>query len=209
LAIRQEDGKLPVKRNGGYEMEKINLGSTIPAYPMPVSLVGAHVAGKPNFLAVAWFTMVNPKPPRIGIVLGKGHYTNPGIKENNAFSISLPSEDMVEATDYCGMVSGKKTDKSEVFEVFYGELKTAPMIKDCPLALECRLVETVDSGLDEIFIGEIIGTYTEDRFLTDGKLDFGKMKPMILSQPDTSYWRLGGPVAKAWHIGKSFNPKKA
>ena len=189
-------------------MEKINLGPTIPAYPMPVSLVGAHVAGKPNFLAVAWFTMVNPKPPMIGIVLGKGHYTNPGIKENNAFSISLPSEDMVEATDYCGLVSGKKTDKSEVFEVFYGELKTAPMIKDCPLSLECRLAETVESGLDEIFIGEIVGTYTEGRYLTDGKLDFGKMRPMILSHPDTSYWRLGGLLARAWHIGKNFNPKK-
>ena len=47
-------------------MDKINLGSTIPAYPMPVSLVGAVVEGKPNFLAVAWFTMASYKPPRIG-----------------------------------------------------------------------------------------------------------------------------------------------
>ena len=54
-------------------MDKINLGSTIPAYPMPVSLVGAHVDGKPNFLAVAWFSMVSYKPPRIAIALGKGH----------------------------------------------------------------------------------------------------------------------------------------
>ena len=64
-------------------MDKINLGSTIPAYPMPVSLVGAHVDGKPNFLAVAWFTMVSYKPPRIAIALGKGHYTNPGIKDSS------------------------------------------------------------------------------------------------------------------------------
>ena len=90
-------------------MDKINLGSTIPAYPMPVSLVGAHVDGKPNFLAVAWFTMVSYKPPRIAIALGKGHYTNPGIKENKTFSVCLPSEDMAEITDYCGLVSGKKT----------------------------------------------------------------------------------------------------
>ena len=188
-------------------MDKINLGSTIPAYPMPVSLVGACVEGKPNFLAVAWFTMANYKPPSIDITPGKGHYTNPAIKENKTFSVCLPSEDMVEITDYCGIVSGKKTDKSEIFDLFYGELKTAPLIRECPLCMECKLVEIVESGQDEIFIGEIVGTYTEERFLTDGKLDFRKMKPLILSQPDTSYWRLGEPVARAWDIGKRYKAK--
>ncbi len=185
-------------------MEKINLGSAIPAYPMPVSLVGAHVEGKPNFLVVAWFTMVSYKPPRIAISLGKGHYTTPGIRENKAFSVCLPSKDMVEATDYCGMVSGKTADKSRVFEVFYGELKTAPLIKDCPLSVECELVDIVKSNVSEIFIGEIKGAYTEERFLTDGKCDFRKMKPLILSQPDASYWSLGKPVAGAWNIGRSY-----
>ena len=189
-------------------MDKINLGPTIPAYPMPVSLVGAHVDGNPNFLAVAWFSMVSYKPPRIAIALGKGHYTNPGIKENKTFSVCLPSEDMVEITDYCGIVSGKKTDKSEIFDLFYGELNTAPMIRDCPLNMECTLVEIVESSLNEIFIGEIGGTYTEERFLTDGKSDFKKIKPLILSQPDTSYWRLGEPLAKAWSIGKKYKAKR-
>ena len=188
-------------------MDKINLGATIPAYPMPVSLVGAHVKGKPNFLAVAWFTMASYKPPRIAIALGKGHYTNPGIKENKTFSVCLPSEKMVEATDYCGIVSGKKRDKSNVFNLFYGNLKTAPMIADCPLSLECKLVDIVVSGLNEIFIGEITGSYTEEKYLTDGNLDFSKMKPLILSQPDTSYWSLGKPVARAWSVGKKYKRK--
>ena len=188
-------------------MDKINLGSTIPSYPMPVSLVGAHVDGKPNFLTVAWFSMVSYKPPRIGLALGKNHYTNPGIKENKAFSVCLPSEDMVEVTDYCGIVTGKKTDKSKVFELFYGELKTAPMIEGCPLNIECKLVDIFESALNEIFVGEIVATYTEERFLSEGKLDFAKMKPLILSQPDTSYWRLGEPFAKAWNVGKKYKAK--
>ena len=188
-------------------MDKINLGSTIPAYPMPVVLVGVHVNDKPNFMTVAWFCMASYKPPMIAIALGKNHYTNPGIKENKTFSVCLPSEDMVEVTDYCGIVSGKKTDKSNVFELFYGELETAPMIQDCPLSVECKLVEIVESGSDEIFIGEIVGTYTEERFLSDGKCDFEKMKPLILSQPDTTYWRLGEPFAKAWSVGKKHKAK--
>lgn len=185
-------------------MDKINLGSTIPAYPMPVSLVGAVVDGKPNFLAVAWFTMVSYKPPRIAIALGKGHFTNPGIKENKTFSISLPSEEMVEITDFCGIVTGKNTDKSEIFDLFYGQLKTAPLIKECPLSMECKLVDTVVSGVNEIFIGEIVGTYTEEKFMKEDKLDFSKMKPLILSQPDTAYWSLGEPIAKAWSVGKKY-----
>ena len=104
-------------------------------------------------------------------------------------------------------MSGKKTDKSEIFDLFYGELNTAPLIRDCPLSVECKLVEIVESGLNEIFIGEVVGTYTEEGYLTDGKLDFKKMKPLILSQPDTAYWRLGDPVAKAWNIGKRYKAK--
>jgi flavin reductase (DIM6/NTAB) family NADH-FMN oxidoreductase RutF len=73
--------------------------------------------------------------------------------------------------------------------------------------MECKLVEIVESSLNEIFIGEIMGSYTEESFLTDGKLDFRKMKPLILSQPDTSYWKLGEPVAKAWNIGKRYKVK--
>jgi len=69
-------------------------------------------------------------------------------------------------------------------------------------------VDIVESGLNEIFIGEIIGTYTEERFLTDGKMDFRKMRPLILSQPDTSYYSLGEPVAKAWNIGKRYKAKR-
>ncbi len=190
-------------------MARVNLGSTIPAYPMPVALVGAHVEGKPNFMAVAWFSMASYKPPMMAIVLGKHHHTNIGIKENDAFSLCLPSEDMVVVTDYCGIKSGKKTDKSKLFELFYGELKTAPMIEVCPLNIECELEQVVESGLNEIFIGEIVGTYTDEKYLSDGKLDFNKMKPMILSQPDTSYWRLGESFAKAWNAGKEYRPDSA
>ena len=122
------------------------------------------------------------------------------------FNVCLPSEDMVVVTDYCGIKSGKKTDKSKLFDLFYGELKTAPMIETCPLSVECKLVNVVASGLNEIFIGEIIATYTKEEYLSDGKLDFVKMKPMMLSQPDTTYWRLGEPFAKSWNVVSNTGP---
>src|SRR5659263_71524 len=86
-------------------------------------------------------------------------------------------------TDYCGLVSGKTTDKSQVFETFYGELKTAPMVKECSLSLECKLIDRIDLPTNIFFIGEIIASYTDEKYLTDGKLDIKKMNPLLLSMP--------------------------
>ncbi|MHA1723264.1 MAG: flavin reductase family protein [Promethearchaeota archaeon] len=90
-------------------------------YPMPVVLVGADVEGKPNFMPIAWTCIVEHSPPTILIATSKTHHTNKGIRTNRTFSVNTPSEDLVEATDYCGIVSGKEFDKSQIFEVFYGE----------------------------------------------------------------------------------------
>ena len=64
------------------------------------------------------------------------HLTNKGILENKTFSVNLPSEEMVEITDHIGMVSGTKEDKSQLFDLFYGELDTAPMIEQCKVTME-------------------------------------------------------------------------
>ncbi|BBO68723.1 hypothetical protein DSCA_26530 [Desulfosarcina alkanivorans] len=83
-------------------------------YPMPMVIVGSVVEGKSNFMAVGWVSRVNFKPPLFAIALGP-HHTNKGIDENREFSINIPDVSLMEKTDYCGLVSGKQTDKSELF----------------------------------------------------------------------------------------------
>ena len=183
-------------------MEKIEVSADRLYYPMPCSLVGANVGGKANFLTVAWFTTANPKPPCVLVTMNKAHYTNAGIMENGTFSINIPSSDLVEKVDYCGLVSGRKVDKSAVFEVFYGKLKTAPLIKECPFSVECRLVQTVDLYQEQLFIGEIVAAYSEERYLTDGAPDMSKMNPFLLIQPRKMYATVGPDLAPAWGIGK-------
>ena len=168
---------------------------------MPTVLVGSVVAGKANFMAVGWVSRVNFKPPMIAVALGP-HYTNSGIEEKKAFSVNIPDISLVAKTDYCGLVSGSKTDKSELFEVFYGELKGAPLIKECPLCMACSLYEVVKLPVNSLYIGEIVEVFTEERYLTEGKPDIKKIDPFMLSMPDNNYWRLGDTVGKAWHTGK-------
>jgi flavin reductase (DIM6/NTAB) family NADH-FMN oxidoreductase RutF len=153
-------------------------------------------------MAAAWVCWVNANPPMIGVALGKGHHTNKGIREHKEFGISIPSVDLIKAVDYVGLVSGAKTDKSGIFESFQGQLKCAPMICHCPVSLECKVVIKVDLPSNEFFIGEIVGVYTEERYLTNGKPDINKIKPFILTMPDSRYREVGGIIGSAWSIGK-------
>ncbi len=183
-------------------MDKIEIGPERLLYPMPCSIVGANVGGKANYLTVAWFSMVNPKPAYVMVSLNKAHYTNAGIKENGTFSVNIPSAGLAEKTDYCGLVSGRKHDKSGIFETFYGKLKTAPMIAECACNAECRLVQTVETPAEELFIGEIVAIYTEERYLTDGIPDLNKIDPVILAMPQKKYVALGRDIGPAWETGK-------
>ena len=109
---------------------------------------------------------------------------------------------MVEKTDYCGLVSGKDTDKASPFNVYYGELGTAPMITECPLSLECRLETIVENPTNNFYIDEIIASYTEEKYLTGGKPDIKKINPFVLTMPYNRYWTLGKSAGDAWSIGK-------
>lgn len=187
--------------------KKIQLSSYL--FPRPIVLIGANVNGKPNFEPLAYISSIEDKPPLISIASYETHFTNIGIKENGTFSVNTPSEEIIEGTDYCGIVSGKEADKSEVFEVFYGELKTAPMISKAPLNLECKVLKTLVNkdftGAEkghELFIGEIVNAYAEDEYLTEGAPDITKINTFTYSMKQ--YWKVGERVAKAWEIGKKY-----
>jgi flavin reductase (DIM6/NTAB) family NADH-FMN oxidoreductase RutF len=106
---------------------KVKLGVKNCLYPMPTTIVGALVHGKPNYVTVAHVGIMELNSISLGI--NKSHYTNQGIEQNKTFSVNIPSAKIVRETDYCGLVSGKNDDKTAIFTTFYGALQTAPMIE--------------------------------------------------------------------------------
>lgn len=188
-------------------MEKINIGANI-YIPMLVTLLGVNVEDRANFMALGWLSRLNANPPLLGAAINKYHHTSQGIRENKTFSINIPGKDLMKETDYCGLVSGREYDKSELFNVFYGELETAPMIEQCPICIECKLVEIHEMPTNHLLIGEIVGTYTEKRFLTDDNPDIQKINPLLLTMPDNNYWTVGENIGKAWEAGKDLKSKK-
>ena len=189
-------------------MEKKKLGSRPMIYPMPVTLVGADVFGKPNFMTIAFIGIVNMNPAMVAMGANPSHQTCKGIIENHTFSVNLPSKDMLKVTDYVGLNSGTKKDKGGLFTIFRGATKTAPMIMECPLNLECKLVQKLSlGGTDDLYIGEIVETYCEPKFMTDGKPDVEKMGTFCFTMNDNRYFSLGKAIGKAWSDGKKYRPK--
>lgn len=190
------------------KINKVKTGWKLPLLPLPVCILGAHVNGKPNFNTIIWFNMLHDNPPLIGVAMSKKHYTNPGVKENRTFSINIPTSDMVVVTDYCGLHSGSKVDKSKEFELFYGDLRTAPMIKECSVNIECKLVNIKEFKNTELFIGEIIEIYSDEKYIKDNKPDVKKFDTFICLMPNGPYWKIGDYLAEAYEVGTSYKPKK-
>jgi flavin reductase (DIM6/NTAB) family NADH-FMN oxidoreductase RutF len=184
-------------------MKKVVVAQGLFSPPMPVSLVGALVDGKPNFLTVAWLSRVNFDPPMVAVAINAGHHTVRGILENKTFSVCLPSPALVEKTDYCGIVSGVRADKTNVFTVFYGDLQTAPMASECALCAECLLAQTIELPSNLLLIGNVAAVHADESVLTDGKFDPQRVEPLLLTMPDNRYRSLGEVVGKAWSAGKA------
>jgi flavin reductase (DIM6/NTAB) family NADH-FMN oxidoreductase RutF len=184
-------------------MVKVGFNPGTTAYPMPVVLVGAEVGGRPNFMAVAWFSKVNYDPPMMMVALGRRQYTGEGVVENGWFSVNLPGGDLVAETDYCGIVSGRVEDKGRLFEVFYGESGRAPMIAGCPVNYELRLAETVELPRTNLFIGEVVGAYVDEGMRSGEVPDLLHVEPFLLVEsPPSFYHGLGPRVADAYEVGR-------
>jgi flavin reductase (DIM6/NTAB) family NADH-FMN oxidoreductase RutF len=183
-------------------MEKKKLGPQTLLFPMPAVLVGATVGDRPNFMTAAWCGIAASKPPAVSVGLQKVRHTLKGIIEKDTFSINVPSAALARQVDYCGIYSGAKRDKSELFDIFYGSLKTAPLIRECPVSLECRVIHRLDLKSHDLVIGEIMETYVSEDCLTGQKPDPEKIDPLIYTPVVMKYQRLGEVVGNAFNMGK-------
>jgi flavin reductase (DIM6/NTAB) family NADH-FMN oxidoreductase RutF len=177
------------------------------ALPKPVVLVGANIDGKPNFLTVALDGFICGEPPVIAVGIRPSRYTLKGILQNMTFSVNVPSADMIEATDYCGIFSGEKTDKVVDcgFKVFYSSLATAPLIEQCPVNLECEVMSIIKLGSHDAIMGKVVETLISESCLTEGEPDITKINPVAFSrEKPAKYFAMGEFIGQAFNIGLDF-----
>ena len=183
------------------ETEKQNIGNLLALYPKPMTVVGAEVEGKVNWLVVGHTGIIGHD--RILLSMSKSHYTNQGIRKSKKLSVSLVSLEMLPKADYVGSVSGASVDKSEVFEYHIGENGT-PVIDISPLTMECNVVDIYETEGFDNFICSVVNTYVSPDVLGDnGKPDYTRLKPVLFDFPTYSYLATGEVIGKCLQLDKA------
>ncbi len=182
------------------EMEKKNIGNVLALYPKPMTVVGAEVNGKVNWLVVGHTGIIGHD--RVLVSMSKSHYTNQGIRKTKKLSINLVSREMLPQADYVGSVTGAEVDKSGAFEYHWGENGT-PVIDASPLTMECNVEDIYETEEFDNFICSIANTYAApDVIDSEGKLDYTQLKPVLFEFPTYSYLAIGEVIGKCLNLDK-------
>ena len=175
---------------------KKSLGARSILLPTPVWVIGSYdKEGKPNIMTPAWVGICCSRPPCVTVSLRKATYTFGNIMEREAFSVNIASESFAKEAAYFGSVSGRNVDKFSITELtpIKSDLVDAPYIKEFPLVIECKLLQTIELGLHTMFIGEIMDVKA-DKFILgeDGLPDMLKLKPFVFAPGSWEFYKTGG-----------------
>jgi len=160
-------------------MGKVLLSDPTRWFPMPVALVSCQKTETvPNIIVIGYVGFSNWDPPTLILGIQKDRYSRNIIAESNEFVVNFPKSGAVAQTDYCGFISGKVVNKFETsgFTPIPATKVSAPLIRECPLNIECRLTQILPLGSHEIFIGEVLATHMDEDVVENGD----SFDPLIL-----------------------------
>ena len=178
-----------------------NFGKKTIITPLPVMILATYDEnGIPNAMNAAWAGQVDAH--QVMVSLSK-HKTTDNLELKGEFTLSFATEDTMLASDYFGIESGRGINKIEKagFHAVKSEFIDAPIIEEYPLTLECKVVELQKDKEGFILIGETVNMSADESILTDGKVDLGKLKPIMFDSAMNKYRVIGDIVGDAFKAG--------
>lgn len=161
-------------------------------FPCPVVLVTCvDSEGKPNIITLAWAGTVCSDPPTIGLGIRPQRHSYGLIEGSGEFVVNIPTKDILQETDFCGTVSGKDVDKFSATGLTPepAEKVKPPLIRECPVNLECVLKKKIPIGVHHLFLGEIVSVHVDQNILDEeGEIDFRRVSPFVYNNGE--YWDL-------------------
>jgi len=139
-------------------------------HPKPALLITSISRdGKTNVMSCAWATPVSEEPMLVLICLGKGGYTSELIEQTEEFVINIPTKKLMKAINVCGTKSGREFDKAKLAGLTYKPAKKVKpaIIEECVGHIECKLNRKIDGGECNIFIGEIVAAYADEKIFKE------------------------------------------
>lgn len=188
-------------------MSKRLLGPITTLFPMPTLLLAVKTGeGKANVMAVAWAGIVGSGPVMMAVRIGGFHYSAPFVDREMSFTMNVPSSRLAAAADYCGTVSGHDDpDKIRTcgWTLLPSRRISSPIIAECPLNFECRVVHKQPIGKGAIYLTEVLETHADEGILTGPKeIDAVALDPLIYA-PDRNYYRLGEKIGREHQTGSA------
>ncbi|MPQ43393.1 flavin reductase family protein [Clostridium tarantellae] len=157
-------------------MNKIDFKGSVVLNPVPVVMVSCRSnEGKDNVFTVAWTGTINTKPPMLSISIRPERLSFEYIKETMEFCVNLPNINLMNATDFCGVRSGKEVDKIKEmnFTMVEGINVNVPYIDECPINIECKVKEIIPLGTHHLFLAEVVGSHINSNLIDEsGKIHF-------------------------------------
>lgn len=175
-------------------------------YPIPAVLVTSGTMENSNILTVAWTGIMNTNPAIVYISVRPERYSYNLIKENKEFAINLTNKDLAFATDWCGVRSGAKFDKFKEMKLTKEKANfiQAPLIKESPVSIECKVIEEKTYGSHTTFIAEVLSIDADEKYM-DEKGSFDISKCDLIAYANGGYYELGKKIGK---FGYSVEKKK-
>ncbi len=178
-------------------------------FPCPVALVVTGTMESANIVTIAWVSLLTSLPPSIGISVGQKGFSGEAIKKNKNFTVNIATVDIMVEADFCGITSGKEIDKfaHSGLTKMPAKVVASPIIKECPLNIECQLTDWGIVGRTNHFVGEIVETHIDTNMLKDpahyGSVDIGAFNPLIYIGGARQYRKIGEKVGDAYSIGNA------
>lgn len=176
-------------------MSKISWKGSTLLGPVPPALVTCGTVEHPNILTVAWTGIVNTQPPMTYLSLRPGRFSYPLIDGSGEFAINLPTVALARAVDFCGVKSGRDTDKFAACSLTAEPASqiSAPLLAESPLSLECRVRQKLELGSHHMFLADIVAVSVDPALLdSSGKLCLNRAG--LLAFAHGSYYELGKQV---------------
>lgn len=172
---------------------KIVVNSHRPVYPTPAALITCvDKDGKPNIITLGEVAMVSLHPTRISIGARPATYSNGLIKATGEFVVNFPTVDIIDAVDYCGIKSGRDVDKFAETGLT-PEPAThvkVPLIKECPVNMECKVIGALSLGSHDLFIGDVLAMHAEKDIVLDEERGFVDPSNGVIFAMN-GYWTFG------------------
>lgn len=177
-------------------MGKIDFKPGNMLYPLPVVMVSVSDGkGKDNIVTVAWAGTICSDPAMVSISVRKERYSHKLIEETGEFIINLTTRDLVWATDYCGVTSGRDLDKWEKCGLtkIKGSVVNVPYIEESPVAIECKVKSVQELGTHDMFIAEVVAVHVDDKYMNEkGTFKLENANPIAYSHG--RYYDLGAEL---------------